>query len=77
MLTVVHLQTQLCLCNVVLMSIHHDDIVWNAIAFLCCKRLVYYVKRWVTLSEKRVNLSTQYAIMLKACVVLSHNVLLC
>ena len=39
--------------------------MWNAIAFLCCKRLVYYVKRWVTLSEKRVNLSKRYAIILK------------
>ena len=50
--------------------------VWNAIAFLCCKMIVYYVKRWGTLSEKRVNLSIRCAILLKACIVLSTQCLI-
>ena len=50
--------------------------VWNAIAFLCCKRLSYFVKRWVTLPEKRVNLSIWCSVMLKACVVLSRQCLI-
>ena len=53
-----------------------DCTLWNAIAFLCCKRLVYFVKRWVILSEKRVNLSIRCVIMLKACVVLSTQCLI-
>ena len=50
--------------------------IWNAIASLCYKRLVYFVKIWVTLSEKRVNLSVRCAIMLKACVVMSIQCLI-
>ena len=42
--------------------------MWNAIPFLCCKGLIYYVNRWVTFSEKRVNLSILCAITLIACV---------
>ena len=50
--------------------------LWNAIAFLCCKSLVYFVKRWVTLSEKHINLSIRCDIMLKVCVVLSTQCLI-
>ena len=64
-------------CLIVSSSLEQNECnVWNATAFLCCKRLVYYVKRWVTLSEKRVNLSIGCAIMLKACVVLSRQCLI-
>ena len=53
-----------------------DNLTMERQAVLYSKRLVYYLKKWVTLSEKRVNLSIQCAIMLKACVVLSTQCLI-
>ena len=55
---------------------HALSVVWNAIVFLCCKSLVYFVKRWVTLSEKHINLSVRCDIMLKVRVVLSTQCLI-